>query len=142
MQSNKLSPACGTASWWGHWCLDGQDLGATEELPLKRSRVQLLYDILPSPSNLFRWDFAQNSLCPLCQRAGPLEQILSCCSKALGDERHDQVLRVITEAIFSGIATSKRQHPTRQSIAFFMGEASVALESSRRAAGNSPGMAA
>lgn len=84
--------------------------------------IQSVYDVLPSPSNLFRWGLAENPLCPLCQRAGSLEHILSCCPRALGDGRyrwrHDQVLRVIAEAISTGISTSKDQQPTRQSIAF------------------------
>lgn len=48
--------------------------------------------------------------------------ILSCSPRAFGDGRyrwrHDQVLRVITEFISTGISTSKHQQPTRQSIAF------------------------
>ncbi|XP_061589349.1 uncharacterized protein LOC133454644 [Cololabis saira] len=84
--------------------------------------IQSVYDVLPSPSNLFRWGLAENPLCPLCQRTGSLEHVLSCCPKALGDGRyrwrHDQVLRVIAEAICTGISTSKGQQPSRQYIAF------------------------
>ncbi|XP_049897834.1 uncharacterized protein LOC126388657 [Epinephelus moara] len=84
--------------------------------------IQSVYDVLPSPSNLLRWGLAENPLCPLCQSAGSLEHILSCCPRALGDGRyrwrHDQVLRVIAEVISTGISTSKHQQPTRQSIAF------------------------
>ncbi|XP_075315189.1 uncharacterized protein LOC142375145 [Odontesthes bonariensis] len=84
--------------------------------------IQSVYDVLPSPSNLHRWGLAENPLCPLCQRAGTLEHILSCCPRALGEGRyrwrHDQVLRVIAEAISKGISTSKHLQPTRQAIAF------------------------
>ncbi|XP_063050108.1 uncharacterized protein LOC134444859 [Engraulis encrasicolus] len=84
--------------------------------------IQSVYDVLPSPSNLHRWGLAENPLCPLCQKAGTLEHILSCCPRALGEGRyrwrHDQVLRVIAEAISTGISTSKHQQPARQAIAF------------------------
>ncbi|XP_077372334.1 uncharacterized protein LOC144033646 [Festucalex cinctus] len=84
--------------------------------------IQSVYDVLPSPSNLHHWGLAENPLCPLCQRVGSLEHILSCCPRALGEGRyrwrHDQVLRVIAETISSGISTSKHQQPARQSIAF------------------------
>ncbi|KAI4887728.1 hypothetical protein NFI96_005940 [Prochilodus magdalenae] len=46
------------------------------------------------PSNLFCWGLAETPACPLCQRRGSLEHILSCCPKALGEGRyrwrHDQ----------------------------------------------------
>ncbi|XP_075343502.1 uncharacterized protein LOC142401936 [Odontesthes bonariensis] len=84
--------------------------------------IQSVYDVLPSPSNLHRWGLAENPLCPLCQKAGTMEHILSCCPRALGEGRyrwrHDQVLRVIAEAISTGISTSKHLQPTRQAIAF------------------------
>ncbi|XDV14344.1 hypothetical protein PO909_014615 [Leuciscus waleckii] len=65
---------------------------------------------------------ADTPLCPLCQRGGSLEHILSSCPKALGDGRyrwrHDQVLRVIAEVISTGITCSKHQQPARQNIVF------------------------
>ncbi|XP_062387675.1 uncharacterized protein LOC134076569 [Sardina pilchardus] len=87
-----------------------------------RFLIQSVYDTLPSPSNLFCWGLAETPACPLCQRRGSLEHILSCCPKALGEGRyrwrHDQVLRVIAEVITAAIAHSRKQHPARQSIAF------------------------
>ncbi|KAK0145691.1 hypothetical protein N1851_015413 [Merluccius polli] len=84
--------------------------------------IQSVYDVLPSPSNLFCWGLAESPACPLCQRRGSLEHILSCCPKALGEGRyrwrHDQVLKVIAETISSGITLSKQQQPARHSIAF------------------------
>lgn len=59
--------------------------------------VQLVYDVLPSPANLFIWGLVDSPACQLCQVRGSLEHVLSCCLKALGDGRyrwrHDQVLR-------------------------------------------------
>lgn len=65
-----------------------------------------------NPANLFTWG-------QLCQGRGSLEHILSCCSKALGDGRtcDDQVLRAIADTICTGINISKRQHPTKSTIA-------------------------
>ena len=84
--------------------------------------VQSVYDVLPSPSNLFCWGLAETPACPLCQRRGSLEHILSCCPKALGEGRyhwrHDQVLRVIADVISTGISFSRQQQPAKHSITF------------------------
>ena len=84
--------------------------------------MQSVYDVLPSPSNLFCWGLAETPACPLCQRRALLEHIISCCSKALGEGRyrwgHDQVLKVIADTICSGISLSKQQQPARHSITF------------------------
>ncbi|XP_038147774.1 uncharacterized protein LOC119787807 [Cyprinodon tularosa] len=87
-----------------------------------RFLVQAVYDVLPSPTNLFTWGLIESPACQLCQRKGSLEHILSCCPKALGDGRyrwrHDQVLRAIADTIFTGINTSKSQPLSRSMIAF------------------------
>ncbi|XP_063080140.1 uncharacterized protein LOC134470047 [Engraulis encrasicolus] len=84
--------------------------------------VQSVYDVLPSPANLFTWGLTNSPVCQLCQKRGSLEHILSCCSKALGDGRyrwrHDQVLRAIADTICTGISVSKGQQPTKSAIAF------------------------
>lgn len=81
--------------------------------------IQSVYDVLPSPSNLLHWGWAETPLCSLCQKAGSLEHILNCCLRALGDGcyrwRHEQVLQVIAEVISTWITPSKHQQPTRQS---------------------------
>ncbi|KAI7802934.1 polyprotein, partial [Triplophysa rosa] len=57
--------------------------------------IASIYDVLPSPSNLFCWGKVDTPLCSLCFRRGTLEHILSCCPKALGEGRytwrHDQM---------------------------------------------------
>ncbi|KAI4871604.1 hypothetical protein NFI96_026152, partial [Prochilodus magdalenae] len=84
--------------------------------------VQSVYDVLPSPSNLFCWCLAETPACPLCQRRGSLEHILSCRPKALGEGRyrwrHDQVLRVIADVISTGISFSRQQQPAKHAITF------------------------
>lgn len=82
--------------------------------------VQSVYDVLPSPSNLFRWGLADTPLCPLCQRGGSLEHILSCCPKALGEGRyrwrHDQVLRPAVDTSNQQDRTSPLLKPGRSHI--------------------------
>ncbi|XP_056127556.1 uncharacterized protein LOC130105540 [Rhinichthys klamathensis goyatoka] len=84
--------------------------------------VQSVYDVLPSPANLFTWGLVDSPACQLCQKRGSLEHILSCCSKALGDGRyrwrHDQILKAVADAISTGINISKQHHPTKSAIAF------------------------
>lgn len=84
--------------------------------------IASVYDVLPSPSNLFCWGKVDAPSCPLCLRRGTLEHILSCCSKALGEGRytwrHDQVLKAIAETIFTSITQNKPLRPARQAIAF------------------------
>ncbi|XP_039504261.1 uncharacterized protein LOC120460516 [Pimephales promelas] len=84
--------------------------------------VQSVYDVLPSPANLFTWGLVDSPACQLCQKRGSLEHILSCCPKALGDGRyrwrHDQILKAVADAICIGINISKQHHPTKSAIAF------------------------
>lgn len=83
---------------------------------------QAVYDVLPSPSNLFTWGKAETLACPLCQRTGTLEHVLSCCPKALGEGRyrwrHDQVLKAIAGTIWAGISHSKSLRPANKTITF------------------------
>lgn len=76
--------------------------------------VQSVYDVLPSPSNLFSWGLAKMPQCQLCQGKGTLEHILSSCPRALGDGRylwrHDQVLRAVPSAVISPIASNNTPH--------------------------------
>ena len=56
---------------------------------------QAVYNVLPT-TNLHTWGLAETPACPLCSKRGTLGQILSSCTRALGDGqyrwRHDQVL--------------------------------------------------
>lgn len=64
--------------------------------------VQSVYNVIPSPANLFTWGLVESPACQLCQKRGSLELILSCCSKALGHGqycwRYNQVLQADTIA--------------------------------------------
>lgn len=84
--------------------------------------IQAVYDVLLSPSNLFIWGKVETPACPLCQRRGTLEHILSCCPKALGKGRyrwrHDQVQKAIAGSICGGISHSKNVFPVKNIITF------------------------
>ena len=64
--------------------------------------VKAVYDLLPTPSNKNRW-FGTDEKCTLCGQEGTLNHILSGCNVALAQGRykwrHDQVLRVIANAV-------------------------------------------
>ena len=77
-------------SWTDIWHADASRL---------KFLVQSVYDVLPSPANLFTWGKSGIPSCPLCARKGTLRHIMSACPRALGDGRyrwrHDQVLRTV-----------------------------------------------
>ncbi|XP_061747756.1 uncharacterized protein LOC133545995, partial [Nerophis ophidion] len=91
--------------------------------------IQAVYDVLPSPSNLFTWGKVETPGCPLCQRRGTLEHILSCCPIALGEGRyrwrHDQVLKAIADAICRGVSHSKSLRPVKSTAFIRAGEKST-----------------
>lgn len=84
--------------------------------------IQGVYDVLPSPSNLFRWGKVETPACPLCSKAGTLEHILNSCSKALAEGwyrwRHDQVLKSIAEEISKGIKGSRYNQARAKAVRF------------------------
>lgn len=112
---------------WTRWeeALDRKiswtELWRAEPLRIK-FLIQSVYDVLPSPSNLFLWGKSETPACTLCQGRGTLEHILSSCPRALGEGRyrwrHDQVLKAIAESIHSAIDHSKRLQPQKHSMTF------------------------
>ncbi|XP_048863711.1 uncharacterized protein LOC125738598 [Brienomyrus brachyistius] len=72
--------------------------------------VQAVYDVLPSPANLYVWGKCDLSTCPQCPGRGTLEHILSSCPAALGGGRyrwrHDQVLKTVAETIATAVANN------------------------------------
>ena len=64
--------------------------------------VKSVYDLLPTPANKNTW-FGTEEKCVLCGQEGTLNHILSGCKVALSEGRykwrHDQVLRVIANAV-------------------------------------------
>ena len=84
--------------------------------------VRAVYDVLPSPANLFTWGKVETPNCQLCSGKGTLEHILSCCPKALSQGRytwrHNQVLKPIAEAISKRISRAGRVRNNTRAIAF------------------------
>ena len=85
-------------SWADIWHVDASRL---------KFLVQSVYDVLPSPANLFTWGKSELPSCPLCAGKGTLRHIMSACPKALGDGRyrwrHDQVLRTVADTVHAAI---------------------------------------
>lgn len=73
-----------------------------------------------SPYNLHCWGPAKKTCSPLCQGRGSLEQILSCCLKALGEGRykwrHYKLRKAVSDTICACIQPSKHQLHTRHNI--------------------------
>ena len=61
--------------------------------------LKVVYDLLPSPSNLCLWKLSPDPNCTLCTKPANLKHILSGCSVSLQQGRyrwrHDQTLAVI-----------------------------------------------
>ncbi|XP_053176235.1 uncharacterized protein LOC128359949 [Scomber japonicus] len=112
---------------WTRWeeamnrTISWPELWKAEPLRIK-FLIQSVYDVLPSPSNLFLWGKVEAPSCTLCQGRGTLEHILSSCPRALGDGRyrwrHDQVLKAVAESIHCAVDYSKRLPPPRHGKAF------------------------
>ena len=93
-------------------CLSWQELVVDRKLSWKElwkwepARTSFLirstYDVLPSVANLVRWGITEDDKCK-CGQYGSLRHTLSSCSLGLQGGRytwrHDQVLRVISEAL-------------------------------------------
>ena len=70
--------------------------------PLRLSFIiKAVYDVLPSGSNLVKWQVSDTSCCSLCCERETLEHVLSACKARLPmyTWRHNQVLRVVEEAL-------------------------------------------
>ncbi|XDV32997.1 hypothetical protein PO909_003607 [Leuciscus waleckii] len=94
----------------------------SQDSKVSQAGIEAVYDVLPSPSNLFSWGLVESPACNLCLKRGTLDHILSCCLKALGEVRsqwrHDQVLKAIANTISCGIGHCKRLRPVKNTIAF------------------------
>jgi hypothetical protein len=65
--------------------------------------LKSVYDVLPSPTNLYTWGLAEDPNCKLCGRPANLEHVLSSCRTALTQGRyrwrHDRVLAALAGSI-------------------------------------------
>ena len=83
--------------------------------------LRLIYDVLPTPTNLCKWGLEQEPNCHLCQNPGNLEHILSSCQVALTQGRytwrHNQVLKVLAHVLET---ERKRKHAGQQQVQKFI----------------------
>ena len=79
--------------------------------------VQSVYEVLPSPANLFTWGKSGIPSCPLCAGKGTLRHIMSACPRSLGDGRygwrHDQVLRTVADTVDAAIRANNYKPEAR-----------------------------
>ena len=65
--------------------------------------IRAVYDQLPTSDNLAKWNKTQDKKCGLCGGSQTLKHVLSACKQSLAmgryTWRHNQVLRVIAEAV-------------------------------------------
>ena len=66
--------------------------------------IRAIYDVLPSPKNLYQW-YGEDPTCPLCPTPATLRHIMSGCKTSLTQGRytwrHNQVLKSLAAAIES-----------------------------------------
>ncbi|XP_045174487.2 uncharacterized protein LOC123535800 [Mercenaria mercenaria] len=90
----------GSQGNWTKWTVPERKLTWNELWtyePLQLSfLLRSVYDMLPTPTNLYQWKLTEDQTCPLCEKKGSLRHILSGCPTALSQGRyrwrHDKVL--------------------------------------------------
>ncbi|CAC5414709.1 unnamed protein product [Mytilus coruscus] len=91
-------------SWLNWQGARSRALAWSEILSMEGYRLSFLlrsvYDVLPSPSNLYTWGLIDDPTCTLCKdKPATLQHVLSSCQVALKDGRytwrHDSVLKTI-----------------------------------------------
>ncbi|KAI8501656.1 hypothetical protein Bbelb_209270 [Branchiostoma belcheri] len=125
---------------WTRWNLPSRKLTWADVWKLEPFRISFLlrsvYDTLPSPANLCRWNLREDPACKLCGERGTMAHILSGCKVALAQGRyrwrHDKVLAVIAE-LLEQQRRKKRQDRPRSDLAMtFVREGEVKPAAGRR----------
>ena len=95
-------------SWANIWHADASQL---------KFLAQSVYDVLPSPANLFTWGKSGIPSCPLCAGKDTLRHIMSACPRALSDGRyrwrHDLVLRTVADTVDAAIRANNYKPEAR-----------------------------
>ncbi|XP_045167230.2 uncharacterized protein LOC123530520 [Mercenaria mercenaria] len=115
----------GAQGAWTKWCTTDRKLTWAEIWRCEPVRLSFLlrsvYDLLPSPSNLHRWGLQDNPICPLRDKVGTMEHVLSACSTSLTQGRyrwrHDCVLGELADTL-ERERTKKREKQSPQIIQF------------------------
>ena len=82
--------------------------------------LRSVYDVLPSPSNLYTWGLIEDPTCTLCKdKPASLQHVLSACPVALKDGRytwrHDSVLKTIAAKLDT---TRRKKRKMQKNITF------------------------
>jgi hypothetical protein len=111
---------------WTRWStterkLTWADLWQYEPLRLS-FLLRSVYDLLPSPANLHRWGLVEDPRCPLCDKKGTMEHVLSSCQVALTQGRyrwrHDKVLQELASTLDRERRRKRETKKTREWISF------------------------
>ena len=91
--------------------------------PLVSFCIQSAFNILPCPSNLFRWKLSEDSSCSLCKSPkATVAHVLSGCKITLDQQcytyRHDSILRIIVECLSEFISSYSPSSPPKLSNSF------------------------
>ncbi|XP_060574030.1 uncharacterized protein LOC132731786 [Ruditapes philippinarum] len=92
---------------WTRWQVPERKLSWQEIWQYEPLRLSFLlrsiYDMLPSPTNLYQWKLIDDPACPLCGSPGSLKHVLSSCPPPLSQGRyrwrHDQVLSEVAHVL-------------------------------------------
>ena len=105
----------GAWTWWENFVK--RKISWSDIWHAEASRLKFLYDVLPSPANLFTWGKSRIPSYPLCAGKGTLRHIMSACPRALGDGRyrwrHDQVLRTVADTVDAAIPVNNYKPEAR-----------------------------
>ena len=71
--------------------------------------ISLVYDILPTPTNLCTRKLSEDPSCKLCGRRATLEHVLSACSKSLANGRYTWRHNQVLEALAAGIDRARKK---------------------------------
>ena len=85
--------------------------------------IGAIYNTLPAPSNLVRWNLSKDTRCPLCSKpSATIAHILGACKIALDQGRftyrHDSVLEVFIRSVKDFLLTYKPAPCQRSEIKF------------------------
>ena len=131
------SVALSSQGAWNRWETENRQLKWHEIWKYPHQQLQFLlrsvYDVLPSPSNLHTWGLVESPDCPLCSKRGTLDHILSSCGVALSQGRytwrHDQILKVLADALDQEKKAVSRRRVKKKTVINFVKEGEVVKKS-------------
>ena len=119
---------------WTRWETQERSLSWADIWKYPQFQLQFLlravYDVLPTPANLHRWNLTEAPNCSLCGKRGTLDHILSSCQVALSQGRytwrHNQVLHELADVIERERKSSDKPIKKKQGYIKFVKEGETA----------------